>query len=307
MIAFTRKTSPTGSRSCTFFDSWQFVIHISATIKAKGHSKVRTITYINSWEICLLAISISEELSGAFTVMWNNRCRGWAVRWCRGGGGAPKNTVQEGTTQSNGVKLGKANSGSNIRKNLLVLPMTHETLLCVFCHLSYLMIENQTEGNEIPSSLQENQELKSYDYWWDSSTQTIALFVDVYSRKSGTTTFANPTYSSSLTLGWCAILAAGPSSGECCCHLQHHKTELSPGLLTSVLFVEPLTSLKICSPEHLDNTINFLHVFLISRYVKKCTKMFRDIHKIHCHDETGWISEIYTVRWVLGHTKPSFF
>lgn len=135
----------------------------------------------------------------------------------------------------------------------------------------------------------------------------LRCFADVYSRKSGTTTFANPSYSSSLTLGWCAILAAGPSSGECCCHLQHHKTELSPGLLTSVLFVEPLTSLKICSPEHLDNTINSLHVFLISRYVKKCTKMFRDIHKIHRYDETGWISEIYTVRWVLGHTKPSFF
>lgn len=42
--------------------------------------------------------------------------------------------------------------------------MTHETLLCVFCHLSYLMVEDQTEGNEIPSYLQENQELKSYDY-----------------------------------------------------------------------------------------------------------------------------------------------
>lgn len=35
--------------------------------------------------------------------------------------------------------------------------------------------------------------------------------------------------------------------------------------------------------------------------------MFRDIQKNRCCDETGWISEIYTFRWVLDHTKLSFF
>jgi len=65
---------------------------------------------------------------------------------------------------SNGVKLGKANSGSNIRTNLLLVPpMTHETHVAYSAITDTWWLKTRLRGTKF-LPLKENQELKSYFY-----------------------------------------------------------------------------------------------------------------------------------------------